>query len=71
LSDAAELVDDERRERLALDVLGDDRAAACPVSATFSSSGSRSFTLDDLLLVDEDVAASRARRSIVSVSVTK
>ena len=42
---AADLVHDERRERLALDVLGHDQAAACPGCATCSSSGSRSFML--------------------------
>ena len=47
LERAADLVDDERGERLALDVLGDDRerAAAC---MTFSSTGSRSLTAEIL-----------------------
>ena len=43
LERAADLVHDERGERLALDVLGDDRAAARPRCATCSRSGSRSF----------------------------
>ena len=40
---AAELVHDQRRQRLALDVLGDDQERTRPVRATCSSSGSRSF----------------------------
>jgi hypothetical protein len=52
---AAQLVDHEGREGLALDVLGDDEQAACRCSAILPSTGSRSFTFADLLLVDEDV----------------
>ena len=41
---AADLVDDERGQGLALDVLGDDQRAACRACMTFSSTGSRSWT---------------------------
>ena len=40
---AADLVHHQRRQRLALDVLGDDAAAACRCLAICSSTGSRSF----------------------------
>ena len=39
---AAQLVDDQRGQRVAVDVLGDDQQAA-PLLAICSSSGSRSF----------------------------
>ena len=42
LQRAAQLVDDQRRERFALDVLGDDQQRR-PLLATCSSTGSRSF----------------------------
>ena len=43
LERAAQLVDDERRERFALDVLRDDQQRTAGARATSSSSGSRSF----------------------------
>ena len=46
LERAADLVDDERGERLALDVLGDDQPADLPDCMTFSSTGSRSRTAE-------------------------
>ncbi len=45
LKDAAQLVDDQRGQRLALDVLGDDEQRPAASCATFSSSGSMSRTL--------------------------
>ena len=43
---AAELVDDQRRQRLAFDVFGDDERAACRCLATCSSTGSMSFMFE-------------------------
>jgi hypothetical protein len=57
LEGAAQLVDDEGGEGLALDVLGDDQQGL-PALAIFSSSGSRSLIVGDLLLVDQDVGSS-------------
>jgi hypothetical protein len=45
LQGAAQLVDDQRGQGLAFDVLGDDQQRA-PDWAIFSSSGSRSLTLE-------------------------
>jgi hypothetical protein len=45
LERAAELVDDEGRERLAVDVLGDDQERR-PACATFSRIGRRSFMFE-------------------------
>ena len=42
---AAELVDDQGRQRLALDVLGDDQQRLARLVTTFSSSGSSSRRL--------------------------
>ena len=51
---AAQLVDHERRERLAFDVLGDDQQRLADASRPASSSGSRSLHRRDLLLVNQD-----------------
>ena len=51
---AAELVDDQGRQRFAIDVLGDDHEGARAV-ATFSSTGRMSCDRGDLLVGDQDV----------------
>ena len=54
LERAAELVDDERRERLALDVLGDDEERLLLTGNRFEH-GEKILHVGDLLLGDEDV----------------
>ena len=55
LQDALELVEHQRRQRLAFDVLGDDEQRLFLLARSVSSSGIRFLALRDLLLVDEDV----------------
>ena len=69
LERAAELVDHERRERLTLDVLGDDEEGR-PACATFSSTGRRSF-IDDTFLSWIRTSASSSTASIFSGSLMK
>jgi hypothetical protein len=62
LQAAAQLVDDERGERLALDVLGHDQQRL-PDCTTASSSGSMRLQAGQLLLVEQDVGSSSSTPS--------
>ena len=70
LERAAELVHDERRERLTFDVLGDDEQRAALLRDLLEHR-EQILHRRDLLVVDEDVAHPRATASIFSGSVTK
>ncbi len=66
LDRAAELVDDERRERLALDVLGEDEQLAALLEHLLEEReqvGHRA----DLLLVDEDERVVEDRRHLLGI----
>ena len=52
---AAQTVDEQGGQRLALDVLGDDDAASCPPVTICSSSGQDLLDGGDLLIGDEQV----------------
>jgi hypothetical protein len=69
LQRAAQLVDDQRGERLALDVLGDDQQRLA-ARATCSSSGSRSFMFE-IFFSWIRMYASSSTTSMRSASVTK
>ena len=62
LEDAADVVDDERRERLALDVFGDDQQRAGPPSPRLRAAGSISRMLE-IFLSHRRITASQARPS--------
>ena len=70
VQDAAELVDDQGRQRLALDVLGDDQERLARLRDLLQQ---RQHVADvaDLLLVDQDQGVLEARTSIVVGLVTK
>ena len=53
VEDAAELVDDQRRQRLALDVLGDDQERLARLGHLLEQ-GDQVAEVADLLLVEED-----------------
>ena len=60
LEAAAQLVDDERRQRFAFDFFGDDEQRTSRLHHRFQDRQHR-LQAGELLLVDEDVAARRAR----------
>ena len=70
LERAAQLVDDQRRERLAVDVLGDDEERLALLGDLLEQR-EELLHVRDLLLVDEDVGVVRATASMRSASVTK
>ena len=61
VEDAAELVDDQRRQGFALDVLGDDQQRLLGLLDLLEQRDELGGGAD-LVLVDEDERASRARR---------
>ena len=62
LEAAAQLVDDQRRQRLAFDVLGDDQQRLAALHHRLEDRQQR-LQIAELLLVDEDVAAPPVRRA--------
>ena len=70
LQRAAELVHDERRERLALDVLGDDEHGLAHLRDLLEDR-QQILHRRDLLVVDEDERILERPTSILSGSVTK
>ena len=67
---AAQLVDDQRGQRLALDVLGDDQQRLAGLGDLLEDR-QQVLHRGDLLLVDQDVGVLERRTSIRSESVTK
>jgi hypothetical protein len=57
------LVDDQRRERLAFDVLGDDQQRTGPPARPPSSTGSSLADVRDLLVDEQDVRLVELGRS--------
>ena len=70
LQRAAQLVDDQRRERLALDVLGDDQQRLAALRDLLEQR-EQVLQVRDLLLVDQDVGVLELALPSPSVSVTK
>ena len=68
---AAQLVDHQRGEGLALDVLGDDQQRGLPCWAVFSRIGSRSFMFEIFFSKMRITAILSSTTSMRSASVTK
>ena len=70
LQDAAELVDDQRRQGFAFDIFGDDQQRLVGLADRFEQRD-QLLGVRDLFFVDQDVGSSRARPSASSWLVTK
>ena len=66
LQAAAQLVDDQRRQRLALDVLGDDEQRLASLHDRFEN-GQHGLERGELLLVDEDVRILKLRDHLLRI----